>query len=88
VTHTPPAGEGLTAKRASELHDAVKADQEQINKIMGERTELDETELNKRSEVNQTTDPPTAVEEGIAHRVEEIEIPEDATYVFTVPITE
>jgi ATP-dependent Clp protease protease subunit len=88
VTHTPPPGEGLTAKRLSELHDNVKADQEQINKIMGERTGLDEEELNKRSEVDKTTDPSTAVEEGIAHGVAEIDIPADAGYVYTVEAKE
>lgn len=55
---------------------------------MGERTKLDEAELNKRSEVEQTTIPETAVEEGIAHRVQEIDVPEDAAYVFTVPVAE
>jgi ATP-dependent Clp protease, protease subunit len=88
VTNTPPPGEGLGAKRLTELHDSVNADQEQINRIMGERTKLDEAELNKRSEIDQTTDPQTAVDEGIAHRVEEIDIPDDAAYVFTVPVTE
>jgi ATP-dependent Clp protease, protease subunit len=88
VTNTPPPGEGLGAKRLTELHDLVNADQEQINRIMGERTKLDEAELNKRSEIDQTTDPQTAVNEGIAHRVEEIDIPDDAAYVFTIPVTE
>ena len=85
VTHTPPAGEGLSAQRLTEMHGSVLADQGQINKIMGERTKLDEDELNQRSEVEKTTDPQTAVEEGLADRVEEVSIPEDAI-VFTLQL--
>jgi len=85
VTHTPPAGEGLSAQRLTELHENVLADQKQINKIMGERTRLDEDELNKRSEIEKTTDPQTAVGEGLADRVEEVSIPEDAE-VYTITL--
>jgi ATP-dependent protease ClpP protease subunit len=88
VTNTPPPGQGFGAKWFRETHDSIIADQEQINRIMGERTSLDEEELNKRAEVDQTTDPETAVAEGIAHRIAEVEIPPDAAYVLTVQTVE
>jgi len=55
---------------------------------MGERTHLDEEELNKRSEIEQTTDPETAVHKGIAHRTQEINTPADAAYVYTIEAVE
>ncbi|HXR30935.1 MAG TPA: hypothetical protein VN752_07325 [Solirubrobacterales bacterium] len=88
VSSTPPQGQSFGAKWFRETHDSILDDEARINRIMGERTHLDEEELNKRSEIEQTTDPETAVREGIAHRIEEINIPADAAYVYTIEAIE
>lgn len=88
VSSTPPQGQSFGAKWFRETHDSILDDEARINRIMDERTHLDEEELNKRSEIEQTTDPEAAVREGTAHRIEEINIPADAAYVYTIEAIE
>jgi ATP-dependent Clp protease, protease subunit len=86
VSSSVTPGEQLNSGRLKEIQQGIDADQATINRILGERTQLDEDELNRRSESETTIDPETAVDEGIAHFVADVEIPADASYVFTVPV--
>ncbi len=85
ITNEVPDGQSFGAKWFREQHDGLLASEKKINAILAERTSLTKKQLAEFSETEQTKDAGSAVEDGIAHRIEDIDIPEDA-YVYTVPI--
>jgi ATP-dependent Clp protease protease subunit len=84
VTQTPPPGQPLGAKWLRETLAGVLGDEDRLNAILAERTSLTTDQLAESIEAEQTTNAETAVTQGIAHRVEDIDIPEDVP-VLTVP---
>jgi ATP-dependent Clp protease, protease subunit len=85
VTNEPPGGQAFPAKWFREQHDSILGSEKKINAILAERTKLTENRLAKASEEETTTDADQAVKDGIAHRVELVDIPENV-FVITVPI--
>jgi ATP-dependent Clp protease, protease subunit len=73
------------AKWFREQHDGLLASEAKINAVLAERTKLTVKQLARFSEVEQTKDEKTAVDDGIAHRIEDVVIPDDAL-VHTVAI--
>lgn len=85
ATNEVPAGQAFGAKWFREQHDSLLSGEGRTNAILAERTKLTDAELAERSETEQTMDANAAVDCGIAHRVENVDIPEGA-FVVTVPI--
>jgi ATP-dependent Clp protease protease subunit len=73
------------AKWYREQHDSLIASETQINAVLAERTSLTAKQLAKFSETEQTKDEKEAVKDGIAHRIEDVVIPDEA-FVHTVAI--
>jgi len=84
VTNEPPPNQAFGAKWFRERHDGILADEATINSILAERTALNLEELAALAETEQTKDASTAVAEGIAHKIEDVDIPEGVP-VLTVP---
>lgn len=84
VTTTVDEGD-YQAKWFREQHDTALATERKINAILAERTSLSETELAAFAETEETKDAAEAVEVGIADRIEDVEIPDEA-YVHTIAI--
>jgi ATP-dependent Clp protease protease subunit len=85
VTNEVPPNQAFGAKWFREQHDNMLASEKKINAILADRTKLTEKQLARFAETEQTKDAEAAVKNGIAHRIEDIDIPKDA-YVYTVPI--
>jgi ATP-dependent Clp protease, protease subunit len=85
VTNQPPEGQAFGAKWYREQHDGILTSEKKINAVLAEQTALTEQQLAKFAETEQTKDAEAAVKDGIAHRIEDVDIPDDA-YVYTVPI--
>ncbi len=84
VTNEPPPSQAFGAKWFRERHDGILADEAKINDILVERTSLTVEGLARFAETEQTKDAAAAVDEGIAHKIEDIDIPEGVP-VLTVP---
>lgn len=78
-------GQAYGAKWFREQHDSILVSETKINAVLAERTALTEGQLATFSESEQTKDANAAVEDGIAHRIEDVVIPPEA-YVHTVQI--
>jgi len=78
VTFEAYAGQLFDAAGLRERRESVLADEAKINAILGERTSLDAERLQRVAESEQTMGAEQAVEDGVAHRIEEIEIPPEA----------
>lgn len=76
VTHTPPPNQPFGAKWFRETHDGILADETRINAILAERTSLTPEQLAASAETERKIDAETAVTDGIAHRIQDIDIPE------------
>jgi Protease subunit of ATP-dependent Clp proteases len=85
ATSQVPAQQDFGAKWFREQHDSLLAGEARTNAILADRTNLSDDELAVRSETEQTLDADAAVEHGIAHKIEDVNIPEDA-FIYTVPI--
>lgn len=79
ITNEVPASQAFGARWFRERHDAMLDNEARINQIIAERSKLKKAQLTKYAEVEETLDAQAAVDAGIAHRIEEIQIPPDAT---------
>jgi ATP-dependent protease ClpP protease subunit len=84
VTRSVPEGE-FQATWFRESLDDILATEAKTNAILSERTRLTQKQLERFRESEETKEPEAAVKCGIAHRIEDIEIPDDAL-VYTVQI--
>lgn len=84
VTNTPPPNQPFGAKWFRETHDGILADEARINSILAERTSLTAEQLAAHAETERKIDAETALTDGIAHRIEDIDIPQGVP-VLTVP---
>lgn len=84
VSNTPPPNQSFGAKWFRETHDNILADEGRINAILAERTSLTTDQLAASAENERQIDAEAAVSDGIAHRIEDIDVPEGVP-VLTVP---
>jgi ATP-dependent Clp protease protease subunit len=73
------------AKWFREQHDSMLATEQKINAILAERTALSEEELAAFAETEETKHAAESVDAGIAHRIADVDIPDEA-YVHTIAI--
>ena len=78
ITNEVPADQAFPARWFRERHDKMLENEERINAILVDRTKLRASQLAKQAETEEVKGAEAAVKDGIAHRIEEIQIPEDA----------
>lgn len=81
VTNETPGGQAFAAKWFREQHDSILASEKKINAVLAENTKLTEKRLAKALEEETTVDAETAVKDGIAERIEPVQIPPEAVVV-------
>ena len=85
VTFTAYEGQTFDARAFGEQRDSIAGESERTNAVFRERTNLTEAQITEYAETEHTLNAEEALAAGIAARIEDVDIPDDAV-VISVPI--